>query len=243
MKQIRMRMHRGHKEFIAFFEANRGDGNREQINDSYSGSKHPFYVVSVPKRRAMLKNWLKKNKECNAKDIVELVDSLMRGESHEEKTTASYLLGYRKDARALVSVTQIDTWLDDLVGWAEVDALCQNIFTVEELLKDWSVWERFLIQLSKDKNINKRRASLVFLTGVTSRSGDERLHTLAYENIGRLKGESDILITKAISWLLRSMADTRKSDVTKYLKNESETLPKIAVRETLRKLETGKKNK
>jgi 3-methyladenine DNA glycosylase AlkD len=152
------------------------------------------------------------------------------------------LLGYLPAVRKKVSMKQLDSWLDQLVGWAEVDALCQNIFQPEELLENWSVWSTFLSKLSKSNNIQKRRASLVLLTGPTWKSGDQRLHKHAYAIIDHLKHEPDILITKAISWLLRSMADTCPNEVSQYLKQNFDSLPKIAVRETKKKLETGKKN-
>ena len=47
---------------------------------------------------------------------------------------ASYLLRYRKDVRTLVKTSDLDKWLSELVGWAEVDALCQNIFGADEVL-------------------------------------------------------------------------------------------------------------
>jgi 3-methyladenine DNA glycosylase AlkD len=72
---------------------------------------------------------------------------------------------------------------------------------------------------------------------------DGRLSALALQVIDTLKHEKEILITKAISWLLRSMIKNHKDLVSEYLKNERESLPKIALRETLVKIKTGVKNK
>ena len=66
---------------------------------------------------------------------------------------------------------------------------------------------------------------------------------LALENVDRLKGEKDVLITKAISWVLRSAIPAQKDVIKKYLNLNMASLPKIAVRETLVKLRTGKKTK
>jgi 3-methyladenine DNA glycosylase AlkD len=76
-----------------------------------------------------------------------------------------------------------------------------------------------------------------------SRIKDERLAEVAFRNIDRLKSEKAVLITKAISWLLRSMVKHYKADVASYIKKSADTLPKIAVRETMVKLKTGKKTK
>ena len=54
--------------------------------------------------------------------------------------------------------------------------------------------------------------------------------------------EKEVLITKAVSWLLRSMIKYYRNEVTDYLNENKESLPKIAVREVSIKLETGRKN-
>lgn len=68
----------------------------------------------------------------------------------------------------------------------------------------------------------------------------ERLNDLNHFNKDK-QTEKHVMITKAISWLLRSLIKYHKNEVTVYLKKNSLTLPKIAVREVRRKLETGKK--
>jgi 3-methyladenine DNA glycosylase AlkD len=65
----------------------------------------------------------------------------------------------------------------------------------------------------------------------------------ALENVTELKSEKAVLITKAISWVLRSMVKHHKTLVTQYVKENKDTLPAIAVRETLIVLKTGKKTK
>ena len=75
-----------------------------------------------------------------------------------------------------------------------------------------------------------------------TRSEDERLSKQAFQMIDSLKLEKEILITKAISWLLRSMAKLHKNDLKKYIDKNKASLPAIAVRETLMKLKTGRKN-
>lgn len=235
-------MTKEHKNVIAQLEKLASKKPQQHFNDSYTGSKHFFYAVSVPKRREIIKGWLKEHKDASAKEVPAFVTELISGKSHEEKTMGAYLLGYHAKARSEVKLAVVDGWLSKLVGWAEIDSLCQNVFQPEEVLARWKEWEPFLKKLAQSQNINKRRAALVFLTGPTWKSPDAKLHTLAYQLIDVLKHEKDILITKAISWLLRSMADTRKKDVAAYVKKNADTLPKIAVRETRKKLETGKKN-
>jgi 3-methyladenine DNA glycosylase AlkD len=229
-----------HKEIISQLEALSNTGNKSQSSSSYTGSRHFFYVVPVPKRRALIKAVII-NRE--AKELLLLSDALFKGKSHEEKTMGAMILTYHKDVRQLCDFHTLDSWLNELVGWAEIDAFCYNTFSPEELLADLKPWKQFICALAHDANINKRRAALVFLTHPTARSNDERIHALAFKLILQLAPEKDILITKAISWLLRSQIDTKKNEVADFIKMHESKLPKIAVRETRRKILTGKKNK
>lgn len=98
-----------------------------------------------------------------------------------------------------------------------------------------------LTAFTQDANVHKRRASLVLLTKPLRESDDPRLAKLAFANAGKLKREKDILVTKAVSWILRSLIKHHRAQVEAYLEAHADTLPKIAVRETRVKLQTGKK--
>ena len=74
-----------------------------------------------------------------------------------------------------------------------------------------------------------------------TRSDDKGLQVLAFQLIEYLKSEKEILITKAISWILRSMVKLHRNELKKYLTKNKQTLPAIAVRETFAKIKTGKK--
>jgi 3-methyladenine DNA glycosylase AlkD len=122
-----------------------------------------------------------------------------------------------------------------------VDSLCQNVFT-NELSNDWPNWQKLIGRLARSKDINKRRASLVLLTRPVHAFKDSRFRDEAFETIERLQAERDILITKAVSWLLRSMTTHHRKAVAAFMKANAETLPKIAIRETNTKLKTGTKS-
>jgi 3-methyladenine DNA glycosylase AlkD len=107
---------------------------------------------------------------------------------------------------------------------------------------DWPGWRALIGRLAGDPNINRRRAALVLLTAPTRTSDDARFRDLSFEVIERLKPERPILITKAVSWLLRSMAGRHGPAVAAYLEANAASLPAIAVRETRTKLVTGTKS-
>ncbi len=210
---------------------------------AYSGSPHPSFRLSVPANRSIGRAWLSRSKGAPAETLMAVVNSLFDGQSYEEKTLAAMLVGLSRTIRAGVRASDIDRWLDGLIGWAEVDTLCQNAFSAEDMLTDWPAWQGLIGRLACDANVNKRRASLVLLTGPVHYSDDERFVRLALDNIERLKAERDILITKAVSWLLRAMTGRHRDAVMSYLERNEASLPRIAVRETRAKLETGRKGR
>lgn len=234
-------MHKHHRVLLGELEKHRRNRVHSQSNDSYLSSGHRYLDVSVPTRRTIAKAWLKENQGIPDAEFLAVVESLYRGMSHEEKTIASILLSYHRAGRQNVGLKRLSSWLDDLVGWAEIDTLCSGVFAADEILVKWRAWERFVRGLSRDRNINKRRAALVFLTAPVRYSDDQRLSKLGFEVIRALQPEREIIITKAVSWLLRSMVRYHSRPVSAYLKKNQSSLPAVAVRETRRKIATGRK--
>lgn len=212
-----------------------------QQNDSYTGSGHPFFNVSVPELRRITRQWLAAHRKAPDVELIAMTDRLFRGEAYEEKVLAAVLMQSNARIWRQVTPAMVDAWLDDLNGWAEVDSLCGDAFWGEAMAADWPAWRALIVRLAADANINKRRAALVLLTAPTRKSDDPRFRDLGFEVVERLKSERAILITKAVSWLLRSMAPRHGPAVAAYLDANVASLPAIAVRETRTKLATGTK--
>ncbi len=208
----------------------------------YLGTPRPVYGISTPATRTLVKDLKQLRPDLNLKELVELVGSLYGGQSYTERQLASMLLDAYPRLRQDLDLELLDKWLSQLAGWAEIDNLCQSTFTANELLNRWSEWKTLLGEFSRSPEISKRRASLVLLTKTVIHSSDSRLSDLAFAHITRLRHEKDVLITKAISWLLRDLTVNHRNKVMVYLEKYASELPNIALRETRKKLETGKKN-
>jgi len=208
----------------------------------YMGTKHPFLGVSVPVRRKIVKNFVKSHPNLTISEFIGLMASLSTSaKTHEELSIRGTLLEYLPKLRQQLDPKLLNYWLDYAHGWGEVDCICQSNFRAEELLGNWNTWSKLIKKFRRDENVHKRRASLVLLTKPVGQSGDKRLSDLAFSSIELLKGEKDILITKAISWLMRSLIENHSKELERYIIENKETLSKIALRETRRKLLTGKK--
>lgn len=210
-------------------------------NDSYTSSSRPYLRVPVPQRRLVARAWLAQHRALTPGEVLAVVDSLFAGTTHEEKTLAAILLAGHPAARAAVTPSEVATWLNQLHGWAEIDALCHNVFTANDLVDRWDCWTTLLTALARASGLDSNRAALVFLVGPVQRSDDERIGALAFSTIDELKAERHPMITKALSWLLRALTFNHPNEVVVYLATHEASLPALAVRETRSKLRTGTK--
>jgi 3-methyladenine DNA glycosylase AlkD len=229
-----------HKEILEQIQHHSGKPTQHTFLDSYLGNSHPRYPITIPLLRKIAKEWMKANRDLPVSKFSSLLTSLNKGKSSTEKTMVGILLDNSTLDQRKFDPEIFNTWLNYVEGWAEVDSLCTGRYSDSEILSQWKIWKPLLIQFSKSKNIQKRRASLVLLCSPLRKSEDERLSSIALQNVERLKSEKEILITKAISWVLRSMVKHHRAVLETYMKQES-GLPAIAVRETMQVLETGRK--
>jgi 3-methyladenine DNA glycosylase AlkD len=227
-------------EFIKSFDSN-SNLKENQWVQHYLGSNK----VAKGIRSADIQKFAKKIVSENNLDQQKLVDLLnslyQNATTFNEIALASSILGSKSQFCRNLDPNLLDNWLTYTYGWAEVDGLCQSNFTSDILLSDWETWEKLLKKFNRDSNIHKRRASLVLLNKSVSKSADPKLSKLAFANIEKLKLEKEILITKAVSWLLRSLVILHEKEVLDYLAKNKDSLPKIAYREALTKATTGRK--
>ncbi len=240
MQQIRNRNHSGLLHQLKLRAGQMPKSDIEKLQ-RYIGSNKACYAIGAKAERQIVKTWVSTHPKLTSSDYLELLESLYRGESVNEISIAGGLLKALPDVRKIVEPERVDGWLDNLRGWGEVDSLCQSKFSANEVLTNWTAWKRLLDKLASDGNINKKRASLVLLTKPVRDSADKRLATQAFSNIEKLKYHREILVTKAVSWLLRDLTKHHKQKVQEYLNRNEESLPKIAIRETKTKILTGKK--
>jgi 3-methyladenine DNA glycosylase AlkD len=236
-------MDKGHKEILLLIQKNARRSTRHTYSDRYLGNDHYRYPISMPVLRRIAREWMIRRDHLQSEDIAHILTSLIEAESSTEKCMAGILLDYTTSDQRKFDVRRFDRWLDHLVGWAEVDSVCTGKYTITELPENWAAWKKLLTSFSRSANINKRRASLVMLCSSLRNSKNDRMAKFALQQVDRLKGEKVGLITKAISWVLRSMAKHHREILASYIRKSRNGLPAIAVRETLTKLKTGKKTR
>jgi 3-methyladenine DNA glycosylase AlkD len=232
-----------HRELLSLTKAHRRRLSKSDMDRlrNYIGTNKICYAIGAEGEKRIVKEWINQHPDITSAEYAELLDRLYGGESINEISLAGSLLRRFSKLRKDICLENIDVWLNGLHGWAEVDSLCQSCFTAEEILANWECWRRLLVKLASDENVQKRRTSLVLLTKAVRDSDSRQLADLAFANVEKLKSNRDILITKAISWLLRDLIKHNRKRVEEYMRENEDTLPRIAVRETKTKLLTGRK--
>ena len=230
-----------HAEILKLIKDNSGKPVADAWLDSYLGNTHIRYPLNNPTLRTIAREWMRAHRDLKPNAFAALLTSLIEAESCTEKMMAGILMGYSAKPQRDFDPAIFDRWLDYLVGWVEVDTVCTGDFITTQLPAHWTKWKKLILKLSKDANINKRRASLVLFCSPLGRIRDDRIAEVAFRVIDRLRSEKEVLITKAVSWVLRTMIKNYREAVAGYLNENADALPKIAVRETRAKLETGRK--
>ncbi len=237
-------VHPYHQELVRQIKKQAAEANvaLQTQGDRYVGTLKPCYMFRTAVFHEIIQDWIKRHADLTLTEYVDLLNSLSQGATYNEFISIGVLLGAWPQMRTALEPHHLDVWLDHAQGWAEVDTLCQSNFTAREMLCHWKEWKSRLVSFSKSDNVHKCRASLVLLTRPLRESADPRLARLAFANLDRLKTEKDILVTKAVSWLLRALIKYHREEVETYLRDNADSLPKIALRETRHKLTSGRKS-
>jgi 3-methyladenine DNA glycosylase AlkD len=230
-----------HQELLNAIKSQSGKPTQHTFLNNYLGSNHPRYPISNPVLRTIARNWIREHKHLGSEEIVLLLTSLIEGKSFTEKCLAGILLDYCNEEQRSFNPAYFQKWLTHLEGWAELDTLCTGRYEETEIVRQWDKWKPLLLKFSRSKNIHIRRASIVLLCSPLRKCDEPALTEVAFENIQRLKAEKEVLITKAISWVLRSMVKHHRRALEKFIKEEK-NLPAIAIREVNRVLTTGRKS-
>ena len=238
-----MTLHPLHQQLLNQINKLNSNPDQKELQwvQKYLGTDKIYHGFSSKQISDLAKKFVKENNLSPDETILVLNSLYQNGTSFTELSLAATILSFSKKLLQNFDPKNLDFWLNYTHGWAENDVLCQSNFTADILLSNWENWQKILTEFNQSSNINKRRASLVLLTKSLRQSDDPRLSKLTFNNVEKLKKEKDILITKAVSWALRSLVKFHKDKVLKYLADNQDSLPKIAYRETLSKALTGRK--
>lgn len=207
----------------------------------YLGTKRKFLNIKPASRDKILRKYKKQLDELPSKDLVAILTDLIKSDTFDFLNFAGKFISSSKKARENIGFFELELFLKDTTGWAECDSICQSLFEGNEAIKRFDEFEKIIFSFCSSSNIQLKRASLVLQVKPIREIKDEHLKKLSFSTIDLLKKEEHILLTKAVSWLLRSLTKHYKSDVAVYIEKNRYNIPLIAYRETKRKIISGKK--
>lgn len=213
----------------------------QDFHRRYRGTDALILKLPIPKIREIAKSLVREFRNDSHANWFDALAYLYQSNIHDERLLAGYLIGANPDLLSFLSPVNFRDWMSRMTGWAEVDSSCQSLFSGKSMAEYWHVWECYLTAAPTDPSISVRRSSLVLLNRPVREKADQRFATQALANIDALKNEQEILITKAVSWLLRELIKNHRQEVEDYLLANQGSLPKIAIREAKAKLATGRK--
>jgi len=199
-----------------------------------------LYGVRVPDLRRLSSEWQRVHKGISRDDLLAMVEALWVGESYEERSMAIELLGRNKRIISDLTWDHFDRWRHLVDNWGLDDGLATSIFG-PWVAADLPGRLSYLPALVGDPVVWSRRLGLV-ATVPLNRSASTAQPDLTFMLIDRLKAERHLMITKAVSWALRTLIKLYPDRVAAYLDDNQDVLPSHAVREVRNKLETGLKS-
>ncbi|MFA6511810.1 MAG: DNA alkylation repair protein [Patescibacteria group bacterium] len=220
----------------------RGDPKKcEPIRYYFNHTKLRMYGASTPAQRSIARQWTREHQQASAREVLSLVNALYCAPSFDERLIASYVLA--QNVRVIPSITeaQWNRWIARIDNWAVSDNIC-GVPLGTWVLADPARGEHYLKKLIASKNIWARRVAIVALTWVVRYNKSPRWKNLAFSFVRKTMHERDVIMTKAVSWILRALIHYHAPAVRTFVEKYENDLPAIARRETLNKLKSGKKS-
>lgn len=197
--------------------------------------------VNNPNLRQILREIKATVKGRPAKEIISLAHDFHQQGVFELHWLAYELLGRsKKTLRALTSqdIDQLNTRIDN---WVLTDVFCGKIlgFAWQSGLLD----DTYFLALQQSEDVWQRRIAVVATTALnTPANGGQGAPNRTLLLCQGAVTDHHPMITKAVSWALRSLIKWDRTAVEDFLQTHEDQLASLVVREVHKKLTTGHKN-
>ncbi|MBU1747103.1 MAG: DNA alkylation repair protein [Chloroflexi bacterium] len=206
----------------------------------YAPTTRRVYGLRVADLRVIDRAWRRAHRDVTHEDLLALAEALWHGESREEWLLATLLLEGYKGHTADLPQSLLDRWRRDLENWEQTDCLGWVVglwFAANPDARQDYLWT-----LLADEDVWSRRLALVTTARVNRGEWGLTIPDLTLQLVDQVKAERHPMITRAVSWALRSLITHHQALVVAYLDENRETLAGHVVREVNNKLRTGLKS-
>jgi len=196
--------------------------------------------VKVPDMRPVVIDLSKRLRPAPAEQVIALAQALADTDIFECRKVGYEILSRHKTAMATLDTEAIERLGRGNDNWIAVDTLAGLVAgpiwregqIPDEVVRNWTVsedrwWRRTAVVCTVALNQKARGGA-----------GDPE-RTL--DICGRVAGEQDPMMAKALSWALRELAKRDPAPVQVFLAEHDDVLPALVKREVRRKIETGRK--
>jgi 3-methyladenine DNA glycosylase AlkD len=209
-----------------------GAPERAKQEKRYLKSPFQFYGVTVPRLRALSKEFRRQNPEAPKERLWALAWELWRGGFHEERALAMFLLDEYSALLDYSDMPALETMLRESMNWDQVDEISVHLAGAV-LEKDPRAFD-FVRRWSGDESFWMRRAALLAqLLLFRNGKGDK---TLFYSLAEAMLEEKEFFIRKAIGWVLRELTKLYPDEVLAFVESNRGRMSGVTFREATRRL-------
>ncbi len=211
-----------YEEIKTQFEENRNEEKAVKMA-AYMRNQFSFYGISTPIRRAIYKDFLKKERK-NTCINWELLDKCWADEYREFQYFGVDYLNVKKpfltydDAFKIKKYIQAKQWWDTIDG---LDRIVGHIAFTDERINE------LMLEWSKDKDFWVRRIAIDHQLNRKEKTNTQLLEQILVNNFG----SSEFFINKAIGWSLRDYSKTNAQWVRDFIEKYGDRMNKLSTRE------------
>jgi 3-methyladenine DNA glycosylase AlkD len=203
-------------------KAPRTTSSRSELQ-SYLGSPVPVLGVTAPTMRAILREFVSKNRKLLAREVNALAAALWAGSVLEEKALAISLLARFEKILDDASWDLADHWVDEATGWALSDSLASGPIAGMVFAKPTRFRE--IVQWIRAKNVWRRRASTYALHRFV-RAGEL---DKPFQLLRRLLTDEEFWVQRAVGTWLRECWKEEPRRTEAFLRKHVRGLPRVVI--------------
>ncbi len=199
--------------------------NEEKAKDmsKYMRNLFDFYGIPTPERKAIYKDFLKKEKKSKQVDW-DFLDKCYQDEHREfQYLVYDYLIALN-EFLTYNDISNIEKYIRNKQWWDTIDFFDQVIGKIG--LRENKV-DDLMLEWSKDKDFWIRRIAIDHQLGRKGKTNTELLEKILIHNFG----SDEFFINKAIGWALRDYSKTNPEWVKNFINKYESKMNKLSIRE------------
>lgn len=218
-----------------------GKADRIEATQNYYPSAQENLGVYAKDIRSIVRSCCKQLREVSAKDVLEFALALIAENTLEGRQCAYEIIAGHKAAVEALGSRKLEALMKGVDNWASTDSFACTLSGAA--WREGRLHDRDVERWSRSKDPWIRRVALVSTVPLNMKSrggsGDVERTVKACK---RAVEDDHLMVQKALSWALRTLAPISASTSKQFLRDHAESIPAFVKREVEKKLKTGRKS-